>query len=112
MKDSGKGKARGDCALRGADYHGPMTTLIPFDGMTPDLKSGRALVIHAGETWYDAILYCNERSKFMNLDTIYKYDAIIGIPGDGCILKNVQTHYNTVDFRLPTEAEWEYAASG
>ena len=33
-----------------------MTTLIPFDGMTPDLKSGRALVIHAGETWYDAIL--------------------------------------------------------
>jgi hypothetical protein len=32
-----------------------MSALIPFDGMTPDLKSGRALVIHAGETWYDAI---------------------------------------------------------
>lgn len=32
-----------------------MTTIPLFDGMTPDLKSGRALVIHAGETWYDAI---------------------------------------------------------
>ncbi len=30
--------------------------LIPFDKMTPALKTGRALVIHAGETWYDAVL--------------------------------------------------------
>lgn len=32
-----------------------MTRITPFDGMTPGLKSGRELVIHAGETWYDAI---------------------------------------------------------
>ena len=30
--------------------------LIPFDTMTPALKTSRALVIHAGETWYDAVL--------------------------------------------------------
>lgn len=32
-----------------------MIQITPFDGMTPGLKTGQELVIHAGETWYDAI---------------------------------------------------------
>lgn len=50
-----------------------MTAIPPFDGMTPDLKSGRALVIHAGETWYDAIL----DGRF---DFFPKLVAAVGLP--------------------------------
>lgn len=59
--------------------------------------------------WYDAVLYCNARSKALGKDTVYTYDSIVGIPGDSCKLINVNTNYNLCGFRLPTEAEWEYA---
>lgn len=50
-----------------------MSAITPFDGMTPDLKSGRALVIHAGETWYDAIA----AGRF---DFFPRLAAAIGLP--------------------------------
>lgn len=61
-------------------------------------------------TWCDAVLYCNERSKRDGLDTVYSYSAITGTPGDGCSLSDVEIHYDRHGYRLPTEAEWEYAA--
>ena len=59
--------------------------------------------------WYDAILYCNARSKRAGRDTVYSYASITGIPGNDCELSNVVVDYNRNGFRLPTEAEWEYA---
>jgi len=63
-------------------------------------------------TWYDAILFCNARSKKEGLDTVYTYSGVNGTPGDSCILTNVQIHYERIGYRLPTEAEWEFAYMG
>ncbi|MBL8027346.1 MAG: SUMF1/EgtB/PvdO family nonheme iron enzyme, partial [Fibrobacteres bacterium] len=61
-------------------------------------------------TWFDAVLYCNARSKKEGKDTVYTYTSLTGVPGNGCSnLAGIQIRYNVNGYRLPTEAEWEYA---
>jgi hypothetical protein len=52
-------------------------------------------------SWIDAILFCNKLSNQFELDSVY------AINGD---LVSYDTSAN--GWRLPTESEWEYAASG
>jgi len=61
-------------------------------------------------TWYDAVLFCNAKSKKLGLDTVYSFTAICQ-SGQSCpyVLENVSVHYDRMGYRLPTEAEWEYA---
>ncbi len=62
------------------------------------------------ETWFDAVLYCNARSRYFGYDTVYSYTSITGTPGNGCTnLGNLTIDYAKNGYRLPTEAEWEYA---
>jgi formylglycine-generating enzyme required for sulfatase activity len=49
-------------------------------------------------SWFDAALYCNQRSKQYGLDTVYSYTSIIWLID---LSKN--------GYRLPTEAQYEYA---
>jgi formylglycine-generating enzyme required for sulfatase activity len=61
-------------------------------------------------TWFDAVLYCNKRSKRDGLDTVYSYTAITGTAGNGCTdLTGLTISLTKSGYRLPTEAEWEYA---
>jgi len=62
-----------------------------------------------GVNWFDAVVYCNAKSKKENKDTVYTYTRIIGTPGDSCVLESIAIDTTKNGYRLPSEAQWEYA---
>ena len=63
-------------------------------------------------TYYDAILYANAKSKLEGYDTAYTYSkAVFDSEGHCTYLEGFSFHADADAFRLPTEAEWIYAAT-
>src|SRR5574344_3046445 len=63
-------------------------------------------------TYYDAVLYANARSVSEGYDTAYTYSSVIyDAKGNCTYLDSLLFNPSKEAYRLPTEAEWVFAAS-
>ena len=59
-------------------------------------------------TWYDAVDFCNKLSVREELDPVYELTGITK-SGDSITAATVTADWTKNGYRLPTDAQWEYA---
>ena len=80
------------------------------DGATPTANSGQPVT---SVSWRDAIVWCNARSAKEGLASVYTYtNAAIrdSRNSNATACDNAVFNQDLNGYRLPTEAEWQYAA--
>lgn len=73
-------------------------SFVDVMGYNPTQGTQGDLLPVGGVSWFDAVAYCNQRSRAEGLTECYT------VTGD-----SVRCNFSANGYRLPTEAEWEYA---
>ena len=63
-------------------------------------------------TWYDAVEFCNKLSERDGLQAVYTISGRTPSTGYPITDATVTADWSKSGYRLPTEAQWEYAAKG
>jgi len=77
-------------------------------GFNPSTVKGSDRLPVQTVTWFDAVSFCNRLGKLDGIDTAYQ---ITNVKMDGLHITNadVRWTFSSAGYRLPTEAEWEFA---
>jgi uncharacterized repeat protein (TIGR02543 family) len=94
------------------DFYIDSTMIIQADfkkimGYNPSSQLGDSLPVE-NLTWFDAVLYCNARSRRDSLDSVYTYTSISRSGKSASYITGLTYNIRKNGYRLPTNAEYEY----
>jgi formylglycine-generating enzyme required for sulfatase activity len=90
-------------------YDSIMTSYIGYASTSSTSGAVRTLPVN-NVNWYNAVLFCNARSRLDGLDTVYSYTSMTGLPGSDLVtLETVALDSTAGGYVLPDVTQWEFA---